>query len=263
MTTSRFASVLALVLAIGPFGAGCDLTVEGDDADTELVDDTTSAVSGRPYFEVWKGSNSRYYFHLVAGNHETILSSQSYQTRTASLGGVLSVLDNAGTARRYDVRQAASGDFYFNLKAANGKVIGTSEMYANKANAERGVDAVVRNVDDYLAFQATRTGARFEVRESASGQFFFNLRAANGAIVLQSESYTSEAGALNGTFSVSDNGTDETRYDLLPSSSGGYYFNLKASNGQVIGTSEVYASKYNAERGRDAIIALLPDVELL
>jgi len=260
-TTPRILSALILSLSLGLLSAACDLSEEtqGD----ELVGDTSSAVSGRPFFEVWKASNGRYYFHLVAGNYETILSSQSYTTRTAALGGVLSVLDNAGYPERYDLRQSTGGDYYFNLKAANGRVIGTSEMYASKSNAQRGIEAVDSNVADYLVFQATRTGARFDVREGASGSFSFVLRAANGAIVLQSESYTSEAAALNGTFSVYDFGRDAANYDVRASSSGGYYFNLKASNGQVIGTSEVYSSKWNAQRARDALINLLPEVELL
>ena len=107
------------------------------------------------------------------------------------------------------------------------------------------------------------SGARFEVKEGRDGRFYFNLHAANGAIVLSSQGYSSEAAAFNGTFSVADNGIDATNYDLRESASGGVYFNLIAANGQVVGTSEVYSSTWNAERARDAIIDLLPQVELL
>jgi len=60
-----------------------------------------------------------------------------------------------------------------------------------------------------------------------------------------------------------DNGLDAAHYDIRQSADGGYYFNLKASNGQTIATSEVYASRSNAERAVNSIIALLPEVELL
>ena len=260
MTSNRsFLTLLTLILSLNLFTTACDLSEETID---DQIGDSTSAVSGRPYFELWK-TGSRYYFHLSAENHEIILSSQSYSSRTAALAGILSVLDNAGYAERYDLREAQSGEYYFNLKAANGRVIGTSEMYSTRQNAERGIAAVDNNAGDYVAYLAGRTGARFVVSEGTSGSFYFNLRAANGAVVLQSESYTSEAAAYNGTFSVAANGIDADNYDVRQANNGGYYFNIIASNGQVVGTSEVYSSKYNAERARDSIIALLPNVHLL
>ena len=130
-------------------------------------------------------------------------------------------------------------------------------------------DFALENLDDasrldYLVFLATRTGARFVVSESADGRFYFNLHAKNGAIVLSSQSYSSEAAALNGTFSVAANGIDPDNFDVREASSGfGYYFNLIATNGQTVGTSEVYSSKSNAKRARDSIVVLLPNVDLL
>ena len=59
------------------------------------------------------------------------------------------------------------------------------------------------------------------------------------------------------------NGTTEARYQVNPSRDGGYYFNLTSTNGQIIGTSEVYSTRSNAVRGCDSIIELLPTVELL
>jgi len=56
---------------------------------------------------------------------------------------------------------------------------------------------------------------------------------------------------------------DATNYDIQQAADGGYYFNLKAANGRTIGTSEVYASRSNAERAVQSIVALLPNVELL
>jgi uncharacterized protein YegP (UPF0339 family) len=47
------------------------------------------------------------------------------------------------------------------------------------------------------------------------------------------------------------------------SADGGFYFNLKAANGHIIGTSEVYSTRSNAERARGSIIELLPSVDIL
>ena len=256
-TTKRITlSLLALILAAS-FSTGCAM-------EDEPLNDTESAITGRPYPQIWQSASGRYYFRFKAANHQIILSSEDYSTRTAALNGVLSVLDNAGTPDRFVVKQANNGDFYFNLKAGNGEVIGSSELYVSRANAERGTEAVARNVDEYLAFLATRTGARFQINESASGRYSFNLHAGNGAVVLSSQSYNSEAAALNGTFSVVDNGLDADSYDIRATSSGtGFYFNLIATNGQTIATSEVYSTKSNATRAVKAIIALLPKVQLL
>lgn len=257
MTTIKRLAFSILVLALAAGFTGCAL-------EDEPLNDTESAISGRPYPQVWQSTSGKYYFRFKAANHQIILSSQDYSTRTAALNGVLSVLDNAADANRFEVEQANNGDFYFNLKAGNGQIIGSSELYVSRSNAERGVATVQRNVDEYLAFLATRTGARFQVNESATGRYSFNLHAANGAVVLSSESYTTEAAALNGTFSVADFGTDFDNYEILATSSAsGYYFNLYASNGQIVGTSEVYSTKSNAKRAVDSIIALLPKVELL
>ncbi|MBZ0116191.1 MAG: YegP family protein [Sandaracinaceae bacterium] len=229
----------------------------------ETTAGASSAVVGRPYFETWQATDGRHYFRLLAANHEIVLGSQGYSTRTAALNGVLSVLDNGEDLRRYEVRYASNGQPYFVLKAANGAVIGVSETYSSRSAAEGGIDAVARNVGEYLDWLAERTGERFDVFQGADGRWYFNLHAGNGEIVLRSQGYSSEAAALNGAFSVADHGVDAARYVITPSADGGFYFNLTAQNGQVIGTSEVYASRYNAERGRDAIIALLPAVELL
>jgi uncharacterized protein YegP (UPF0339 family) len=258
MKTTVHTILFALILGLTSIACSQDELV----SQTDQITGSDQTVSGRPYFELWK-TNTRYYFHLNATNHQIILTSQSYSSRTAALNGVLSVLDNAGNPERFDLLEADNGEYYFNLKAGNGKIIGTSELYSTKSNATAGIAAVDRAVGDYLAFLATRTGARFVVKETSDGRYHFVLNAANGAIVLQSQTYSTEAAALNGTFSVADNGVDEAAFDIRQSQNDGFYFNLKASNGQIIATGEVYFSKYNAERARDSIIALLPSVELL
>jgi len=257
MNTPRIfrSSLLALVLLAAASATGCAYETAPAGA--------TQALSGRPYFSVFQGADDGYYFNLRAANHEIILASQSYSTRTAALNGVLSVMDNGEDRTRYEVLDSADGQAYFHLKSRNGRIIGRSETYSTRSNANQGVDAVIRNVGEYLDFLANRTGARFDVFPGADGRFYFNLHAGNGEIVLASQGYSAESSALNGTFSVVDNGLDAAHYDIRQSADGGYYFNLKATNGQTIATSEVYASRSNAERAVNSIIALLPEVELL
>ena len=93
-----------------------------------------------------------------------------------------------------------------------------------------------------------RTG-KFEITTSRSGQFRFNLKAANGEIILTSQMYESKAGAENGIASVRANAADDSRFERNTSSKGDPYFNLKAANGQVIGRSEMYSSASAMENG--------------
>ncbi|OSI11791.1 YegP family protein [Neisseria canis] len=88
--------------------------------------------------------------------------------------------------------------------------------------------------------------ATFELKKSDTGGFHFNFLGADGKTILRSEQYSSKAAAQNGIESVRKNADNEARYELKESTSGKFYFNLKASNGQIIGTSMMYAD--NAER---------------
>jgi uncharacterized protein YegP (UPF0339 family) len=51
-------------------------------------------------------------------------------------------------AGRFELKKTASGQFHFNLKAGNGEIIATSEMYESKASAQNGIDSVKRNAAD-------------------------------------------------------------------------------------------------------------------
>lgn len=252
--TARLTFALVLFTTLGNL-AGCAMERDIAGGSEEVV--------GRPYFQVWENGGGSWYFNFKAANHEIILQSEGYASRSAALNGVLSTLDNGLDARRYEVLQAANAQWYFRLKAANGRIIGWSETYTTRQGAERGMGAVVRNVGTYQDWLANRTGARFDVFRGNDGRYYFNLHAANGEIVLSSQGYTTEESALNATFSVATNGINRASYEVNPSADGGAYFNLKAANGQIIGTSEVYVSTSNAQRAVDGVIALLPSVELL
>lgn len=90
---------------------------------------------------------------------------------------------------------------------------------------------------------------KFELKQSSNGKYHFNLKAGNGQIILSSEMYESRSAAENGIESVSKNAGDDARYERKESSNGKPYFNLKASNGQVIGKSEMYESTSAMENG--------------
>ncbi len=255
MTFSRTTIFALLLLSLSVFTTtGCA---------TDEIGFSSSNVSGRPFFDLFVGENGEYYFNLVATNHEIVLTSEGYTSRSGALSGILSVLNNGGEEANFDLREASNGQSYFVLKAQNGKIIGMSELYSSKGNAVRGISSTINVTDDYLGFLATRKGARFTVFEGENGLYYFNLKARNGEIVLQSQAYSSEASAMNTMFSVAEFGVDADNYTIKTSSDGGAYFVLKAANNEVIGVSEIYHSKSNARRARKSVMALLPKVEIL
>ena len=228
-----------------------------DDGSTDDLSEVDADSTVRPSFQVWKNEAGKFYFHLEAGNGETLLTSQSYTTRTSALHGLLSVLDNGGLTTRYVIKAGADGQQYISLKAANGETIAFSEGYSTKSNANRAVTGFIRNIAAYLAYWDSASGARFQVNQGETGKFSFNLHAANGAIVLHSEAYTTEEAALNGAMSADESGITTSAFTIKAAQSGKYYFTLKAGNGEIVGTSETYATKASATRARDSVISLL------
>ena len=89
----------------------------------------------------------------------------------------------------------------------------------------------------------------FEIRKSTDGQFWFILVAGNGEIILQSELYKAKASAQNGIDSVRSNCAMDGRYERNISKDNRHYFNLKAVNNQIIGTSQMYSSAQAREVG--------------
>ena len=77
----------------------------------------------------------------------------------------------------------------------------------------------------------------------------FNLKASNGQIILTSELYNTEKAAENGIASVRKNAGSDARFERKASKKGEPYFVLKATNGQVVGKSEMYSGKPGMENG--------------
>lgn len=92
--------------------------------------------------------NGEYQFDLKATNGQVILSSEGYTTKTACLNGIASVKKNAPEDGRYERKEAKNGAPYFNLKAGNGQVIGTSEMYSSEAARDNGIESVKKNAPE-------------------------------------------------------------------------------------------------------------------
>ena len=95
--------------------------------------------------------------------------------------------------------------------------------------------------------------AEFELKKTSDDQFMFNLKAANGEVILTSERYKGKSGATNGIDSVKRNSPSDSQYDRRTAVDDSPYFVLKAKNGEVIGKSEMYSSKQAMENGISSV----------
>lgn len=92
-----------------------------------------------------QNAHGKFSFALLAANGEQILRSEQYESKDAAQRGIASVQTNSPLEERYAREQAADGRFYFNLKAGNHQVIGTSQMYSSAQARDGGIASVMQN----------------------------------------------------------------------------------------------------------------------
>ena len=97
------------------------------------------------WYELNKNDKGQFSFVLKAGNGEVILRSETYESRSGADNGIASVQKNSAVDAAYTHSDASDGRFYFNLKAANHQVIGTSQMYKTAAARQAGMESVRTN----------------------------------------------------------------------------------------------------------------------
>ena len=96
-------------------------------------------------FVIEAGKTGKIRFNLRSGNHQVILSSETYDTKASAQNGIESVRKNATDDSRYERKTAKDGSAYFVLKAKNGETIGKSEMYTSTSGMENGIKSVAAN----------------------------------------------------------------------------------------------------------------------
>lgn len=104
---------------------------------------------------------------------------------------------------------------------------------------------------------------KFEIYKDKAGEFRFRLKAGNGEIILASEGYKAKTSCKNGIESVRKNSQIDARFERKDTKSGKWMFNLKASNGQVVGTSETYESTKSRDNGIASVAKNAPDAKVV
>ena len=111
---------------------------------------------------------------------------------------------------KFVIRSTSTG-VKFDLKAGNGEVIATSQVYKSMASCRSGVASVMRNaplanIEDQTVpdFEKAKH-PKFEIYQDKGGEFRFRLKATNGQIIAVSEGYKAMASCKNGIASVQKN----------------------------------------------------------
>ena len=113
---------------------------------------------------------------------------------------------------KFVVRKTNTG-IKFDLKAGNGEVIATSEVYKSAAACNKGIASVkkcsVGPVEDQTVegFEKQKH-PKYEIFVDKAGEFRFRLKAKNGQIIAVSEGYKTKASANNGIESIKKNAPD-------------------------------------------------------
>ena len=102
-------------------------------------------------------------------------------------------------AGKFEIKKSTNDKYHFNLKAGNGQIILSSEMYESKSACQNGIESIKKNGGDEK---------RYERKESKNGDPYFILKAGNGQEIGRSEMYAGNAAMENGIQSVIKNAPD-------------------------------------------------------
>ena len=119
---------------------------------------------------------------------------------------------------KFLIRRVSSG-YKFDLYAANGQSVASSEVYETRAACRKGIESVRKAaaaapVEDLTEPSHCVPNPKFQLYQDKSGLFRFRLRSRNGKIIGVSECYQTKAGCENGIRSVRENAPDAELEEL-------------------------------------------------
>lgn len=104
---------------------------------------------------------------------------------------------------------------------------------------------------------------KFEIDTRSNDDFHFNLKAGNGQVILSSQGYSSKVAAQTGIESVRVHAADAKHFDSKTAKDGSPFFNVIAGNGQVIGTSQMYADESARDNGIRSVMENAPEAAVV
>jgi len=111
---------------------------------------------------------------------------------------------------KFAIKETKTG-VKFNLKASNGEIILSSQVYKSDKSCLNGIQSVIKNAPIAAVEIQTEENykvekcPKFEVYEDNAGETRFRLKARNGEPILASEGYKAKDSCKNGIASVVKN----------------------------------------------------------
>lgn len=228
-------SILLLVVSSVIGQAGC-ISDTGD-----VGDDYDDVAKGVASIQIVTSADGTYRFNVRANNGEVVLRSESYQTLAGATNGVASVRANGSNLERYVLLQAANGDWYFNLRAGNHQIIGTSEQYSTKSNAKRGLKAAAAilaavETPDIVPSMLPRA----VTFKGLDGRYYWQLIDGYGDVILRSGDYATKNSAAKAIDKVLAAGVAEDAYVVQTALNGQFYFVIKKGS-KILAYSRWYS----------------------
>ena len=115
---------------------------------------------------------------------------------------------------KFCIKTASDGTYMFNLKAPNGEIIATSQMYTSKSSCMNGIQSVKTNAPEATVEDQTAEkyeickNPKFELYTDKGGEYRFRLKATNGNIIVASQGYSTKSSCKNGIESVKINASN-------------------------------------------------------
>ncbi|MCA9620308.1 MAG: DUF1508 domain-containing protein [Myxococcales bacterium] len=244
-------------------------TVDGTDSGSNDATEIDANAKNGGEVEVYRSvSSDKYDFRLEAKNGEILVQSgQRYDALDGAMNGALSLKENGVSSEAYELVPSSSnvegrydGDWFFRVKAQNGRTLAFSEIYSSKGAAKKGAQATMAYLKGKTKVDMWSDQCGFEMFTGRDGKEWFRLRADNGAKILRSQGYSSEAAAKDGIDTVvttaivaRDRVVDRTagesmgntqRFEIYESDAGGFGWRLVAANNQTVATGgELFETK--------------------
>jgi uncharacterized protein len=243
-------ATLSLVACVG----------EEETPETADVQNVTAKSGGE--VELYRSNaDGEFRLRIKAKNGAILLAGEGYEAKAGAENAVEAISRDGAEEDAYSLNAAESnpderyeGDWYFNVVAGNNAVLASSEIYSTKGNAQTGIETVMGYIAGGLKVDDWTQQCGFEIFAGADGDIWFRMRADNGEKLLRGEGYASESGAKEGIDDIVTHGYYADAYELKENAAGEYYFNVKAPNGEVLGTSEGYVEASSAEAAIEIVM---------
>ena len=117
---------------------------------------------------------------------------------------------------KFVIKETKNGGFKFDLKAGNGQVIASSQVYKSLKSCKGGIASVAANAEIAATEDQTSEGyekqknPKYEIYTDKAGEFRFRMKAKNGQVIATSEGYKAMKSCLNGIASIKKNAASPT-----------------------------------------------------